>query len=490
VIRVLGIAALALALLGAGSAEALTLDRVGDFEQPTYVTSDPSDANRLLVAERNGRIKLVAGGAVSTFADFSASIACPAECPSQRGLMSIALAPDFALTGRLFVDYASNVDGNVHIDELVSPGPAHTTASFARNLATIAYPATAEHFGAQLQFGKDGFLYASSGDGGGADDPFHNAQNPASLLGKILRLNPAGGAPEVWSLGLRNPFRFSFDRLSGAMIIGDVGQGHREEVDLAPSPAPGVTGGQGANYGWNCREGGIAGPATDPQCATPPAGGYTNPVFEYETYSPDPDLGGSRCSIIGGYVSHAASLPSLEGRYVYSDYCSGVLRSLQLPAGGGGQASGDCSLGLKVTSPVSFGEDASGRLYVVEQAGGVSRLGGQAPAGCSVPVAATALTPTTIRIKAQRRWVERGRRALLTVYVSPCKNRKGERVGLLRNGRASGTKPLSRACTARFTPQIRRGAKFTAFTRQRGEYAAAQSRRLKIKILHRRHHQR
>jgi hypothetical protein len=491
VIRLVGITVIALALLGAASAQALTLEKVGDFDQPTYVTGDPSNGNRIFVLERKGRIKSLENGSVSSFADFGPALSCPDECPDERGAMSIAVAPDFGSSGRLFVDYASNVDGDVHIDEFVSPGPDHTSAAFARNLATIVYPATSLHFGGQLQIGRDGYLYVSTGDGGGDNDPLHNGQDPTSLLGKILRLDTSATAPvtpTIWSLGLRNPFRFSFDRQSGNLTIADVGQGAREELDFAPSPAANAVGGQGANYGWNCREGGIAGPGTDPQCATTPLSSFTAPVFEYTTYTPDPDLGGNRCSIIGGYVVRDPALAGLGGRYVYSDYCAGGLRSLQLPASAGGQASGDCSLGLKVENPVSFGEDAAARIYVVGQNGPVYRLAGPAPAdGCNAPApVAKAAVGTVVGIKALRRRVERGKRALLTVFVSPCKGRKGDSVGLLRNGHRNGAKSLSRACTARFFPQIRRGTRFAAFTYANDEYLAGKSRRLTIKLAHHR----
>ena len=148
---------------------------------------------------------------------------------------------------------------------------------------------------------------------------------------------------------------------------------------MAPSPAPGLTGGGGANYGWNCREGLLPGLGDDPQCATLLPRDFTDPVFDYP-HDADPDLGGSdRCAIIGGYVARDAALGALFGHYLYTDLCSGVLRALALPAGGSGQASGDCSLGLRLNSPVSFGEDAARRLYLVEQGGRVSRLVGPPP---------------------------------------------------------------------------------------------------------------
>jgi hypothetical protein len=502
VIRVAGILATALALLGAGSAQALTLDPVGgDFAQPTYVTSAPGDASRLFVVERAGKVKSVEGGSVTVFADLSLEVGCP--CDGERGLMSIAFDPDFESNGRLYAQYGSQVDGEIHVDELVAPGPGRDSAAFARNLVSIPHPIEDNHYGGQLQFGPDGALYISTGDGGGKNDPLHNAQDPNSELGKILRLDPDAGAgsEQIWSLGLRNPFRFSFDRLSGDMVIGDVGQSASEEVDFAPSPFPGAVGGANANYGWNCREGFLAGPATDPECATPPAAGFTDPVFDYP-HTPDPDLGGKRCSIIGGYVVRDPALGALYGRYLYTDLCSGGLRALQLPALAGGLAREDCSLGLRLNGPVSFGEDSARRLYVVEQGGGVYRLGGLPPAVCPPPRPQPPPPPppsgetrprakaTIVGIKAQRRRVERGQVALLTVFVSPCEGRRGQSVQLLRNGRPSGSRYLSRACTARFLPRIRRGTTFAATIREGRDYEPGASRKLTIRLAHPRQHHR
>jgi Glucose / Sorbosone dehydrogenase len=499
VIRAAGtVVAISLALLATSSAQALTLEPVGGgFDQPTYLTSDPGDAGRLFVAEREGTIQLVEDGVVSEFADLSSKVGCP--CSGERGLMSIALDPGFAANGRLYAFYGSQLDGQIHVDELVSTDPGHDSADIStlKPLLAIPHPGQVSHYGGQLQFGPDGFLYVSTGDGGGANDPLDNAQNPGSQLGKILRLDPdAPGSEEIWSLGLRNPFRFSFDRLSGDMVIGDVGQSEREEIDFAPSPFPGVVGGQGANYGWDCREGFLPGfGPPDPQCATPPAAGFVDPVFDYP-HLPDPDLGGdNRCSITGGYVARDAALGALFGTYVYGDYCSGAIRALRLPASASGTASGDCSLGLKVDSPVSFGEDSAGRLYVVEQGGGVYRFAGLPAANCPAPLpqpgsspiqARSPLAPTFVGIQPQRRRVERGKAALLTVWVSPCKDRRGDSVALRRNGRPFGTRYLSRACTARFTPRIRRGTTFVAFTHEQSGYLPGESRRLKIRLAPRR----
>ncbi|MCW2987356.1 MAG: hypothetical protein JWM24_294 [Solirubrobacterales bacterium] len=488
--RAIGTVAISLALLAAGSAQALTLQPVGKgFAQPTYITSDPGNPGRLFVAEREGTIELVENGATTQFADLRSKVQCGGGCTGERGLMSIALAPDFGTSRRLFVDYANNLDGTIHIDELTAE-PDGRTASVTKlkPRLEIAHSESATHNGGQIQFGPDGNLYISTGDGGGANDQFHHAQDPGSMLGKILRIDPNSGSASIWSSGLRNPFRFSFDSLSGDMVIGDVGQGKREEIDLAPSPFPTVVGGGGANYGWNCREGLIAGPGDDlppGQCATTT---FVDPVFDY-SHDPPPGGGTAPCAIIGGYVVRDQSLGSLYGRYLYGDLCAGELRSLNLA----NPSAGDRFEGIEANRLNSFGEDSCGRIYVVEEGGGVYRLTGPNPAACpetflpAPPPAAKPPAPTFVGIKAQRRRVEPGKAALLTVYVSPCSGRKGKPVELLRNGHRNGSRYLSRACTARFLPRIHQGTTFTAVTREEAGYLAGKSRQLTIRLAHRRH---
>jgi hypothetical protein len=484
---------LATTATGAGAA---SLQRLGSFQEPTYLTSDPGNPSRLFVVERKGRIELVEDGATSLFADLRSKVECPpgAEpCVGERGLLSIAMAPDFDSSGRFYVDYANSVDGRIHVSEMVASGDSAPLASL-REVLTIPHPNQTNHNGGQLQFGPDGFLYVSTGDGGGSDDQEHNAQNLNSLLGKILRIdplasgllpytvpagNPFGGAAApantIWSYGLRNPYRFSFDRLTGAIAIGDVGQNAREEVDYA---ALGQS--AGANYGWNCREGFSAGPFTDPGCAAgESSGAFTPPVFDYPHVDPG-DGGAFGCAIIGGYVARDASLGSLYGRYVYADLCTGTVRSLDLanPAGS------DRTEGLSVAEPVSFGEDSCGRLYVISGEGPIFRLAGANPQTCAAAPTGTARAATHVGIRAQSRRVMRNRRILLSAFVTPCEGRRGEPVKLMRNGRHVATRHLDRACTVHFRPRIAHGATYRATIGENDLSLAGSSRRLKIRIRH------
>lgn len=475
----------AMVLLVPAGAQAASLQPVGGFERPIYVTSDPGNPNRLFVVERTGKIELVENGTISVFADLSSLVSC---CEGESGLFSVALAPDFDASGRLFVDYSGKeAEPSIHVAELIAAGNTAPLTSL-REVMTIPHPGGPVHLGGQLQFGPEGGLFISTGDGDGVqgnDQPFHNAQNLESPLGKILRINPAAspglgytvppdnpfvGVPNafgpIWSLGLRNPFRFSFDRGGAGMLIGDVGQSRREEVDFGAAPALG----RGANYGWNCFEAGLPGEkADDANCEGPPSA-FTPPIFEYNH--------GPGCGIIGGYVVHDASLGTLAGRYLYGDLCTGELRSFELPS----PAASDRSEGLSVPQLDSFGEDSCGRVYAVSEAGVVSRLVGTTASTCT-PVA-TPHAASTIGIKAMRRKVRRHKRATITAFVSPCKGRKGEAVKLFQGRRHIATRHLNLACTVRFRPRIQHAQTFRAEIAEDATYVAAGSRKLHIAIDH------
>lgn len=483
-------AILTLSVMG-GTAHALTLQQVGGgFEEPIYVTSDPGNPERLFVVERQGTVVLVQNGEVKPFADIRSVVCCKVggEFEGERGLLSIALSPDFDSSGRLFLYYTGKEEpGEIHVGELVASG--NSAPGVPRNvIPPIAHPGHNNHDGGQLQFGPEGALFFATGDGGGENDEEHNAQDPTKELGKLLRLPSPGPLkkPEIWSEGLRNPFRFSFDRSTGDLWIGDVGQNEREEVDFAA--APGL--GQGANYGWNCMEGTEPGPATDPQCATPPLGGYVPPVFQY----PHDDPGGGKafgCAIIGGYVARGPGLGALLGRYVYGDLCQGQIRSFSpaLPY------ATDRSEGLHVDNLNSFGEDSCGRLYAVSGNGPVYRLIGPEAASCptATPIYTTpqkAQAPSYIAIRAVSRKVRRHRRGLISAWVTPCNGHRGDAVTLWRGRRNVGTRYLDRACSVRFRPRIDRRSSFRATVRANADYLPAISRKLTIKPVRKHRHHR
>jgi hypothetical protein len=352
-------------IAGAPAHAAPQLVKVGDFAQPVYATGD---ASRVFVVERAGRVQLVRDGAVSTFLDLTPIVESGYQ---ERGLLSIALAP-----GRVYVYLTataaaatSGTAGEIQVREYPVTADVADAAA-GRLLLAIRHDEAVNHNGGQLQFGPDGKLWLGTGDGGGGNDQFGHAHDPASLLGKLIRLDPAAPAPEIVSVGLRNPWRFSFDRATGRLVIGDVGQNAYEEIDA----------GLAADYGWPCREGAHAGPRSG--CA----GSFAEPVVEQPH-------GAGWCSITGGYVVRDPGLPTLLGRYLYGDYCKGELRSTDL-------AGGDAATGLSVPSLSSFGEDACGRLFAVSLDGPVFRIVDGAPSPCTAapsPPAGVAPPPADTR---------------------------------------------------------------------------------------------
>ncbi len=340
------------------------------LSRPVFATAAPGDAARLFVVEQTGRIRIVEGDALlpDPFLDINARISCCGE----RGLLSLAFDPAYAQNGRFYV-YYTDVAGDTRVSRF-SVGGNPNTADPGSEALIIAVPQPySNHNGGLIAFGPDGHLYVGLGDGGNANDPDGNGQDLGTLLGSILRIavggsggytvpadNPFVGSPaarsEIWAYGLRNPWRFSFDRQTGDRYIGDVGQGRIEEIDVEPSTSAG-----GVNYGWNTMEGSECFGA--PTCDRT---GLTLPVFEYDH--------GSGCSVTGGYVYRGAALPALRGIYFYSDYCSGWIRSFRYQNGQATEPTdwtGVLNPGANVTS---FGEDAAGELYVTTLGGRLYRL--------------------------------------------------------------------------------------------------------------------
>jgi hypothetical protein len=499
--------------LGCGSAGAASLRPIGNFDQPVYVTSSPTNPERLLVVEREGRIVEAGPAGTRPLLDLSELVSC---CEVERGMLSIAPAPDFESSGRIYVTYtgtpqAGGAEGDVHLDSF-RPNPAGG-APIREPVLSVGHAQEANHNGGQLQFGPDGHLYMSLGDGGGTGDPFENGQGTEELLGKILRIDPhpgqapaysipagnpfagAAGRDEIWAYGLRNPWRFSFDRATGDMVIADVGQSAREEIDVATSPAAGIVGGAGTNYGWNCREGTIAYSNPAPACST--ASGFTEPVFDYP--HADPGNGGPfGCSIIGGYVVRDPSVADLYGRYLYTDFCSEEIRSLVLPRSGG-PASDDRTEGLAVEKPTSFGEDSCGRTYVASDNGPVYRLEGPVPADC--PTLANSDTPTTPMtsptpptasgpsdsrqsqgrlLLSAKRLRPGGSRFRVKVRLDPCRDDGGLPVQLSRNGKSFASKRLDRRCRGRFWLTVAKPTPIRAFVRIGDEGERIGSEQLKL----------
>ena len=340
------------------TASAITnLTPIGTYSQPIYVTSDPDDPDRVFVVEQAGTVKLTTSSGTSTFLDLTDRVL---SANLEQGLLSIAFAPDFADSGLLYAFYTGTDSGHLYIDEFTAEGDSVDPDS-RRHILSVNHSNFDNHNGGQLQFGPDGYLYISVGDGGGGRDPLEAGQDLILHLGKLLRIDPRpgvdgrpytvppdnpfaaeqdpppGAREEIWAYGLRNPWRFSFDRLTGDLLIGDVGQNQWEEIDYAPRAEGG---GRGANYGWDCREG-----MHDFELTGCKGGLFTDPVLEYEH-------GGGYCSITGGYVVRDPHLVDLYGRYVYADWCVGQVRSVipDLPL-----AAGDRPESIGVLNPVSFG---------------------------------------------------------------------------------------------------------------------------------------
>jgi glucose/arabinose dehydrogenase len=356
----------------ATAASGVKLVNVGKFKMPLYVTAPPKDLRRVMVVQQGGRIIVVRDGkALSTpFLDVSSRVTAGGE----QGLLGLAFAPNYAKSG-LFYVYFTRRDGKQEVAELRRATSDRANAGSIRSVLVMDDPED-NHNGGQLNFGPDGLLYIGTGDGGGGGDQhgtIGNAQNLGSLLGKILRIDPrraaskaytvpssnpfvgrAGARPEVYSYGLRNPWRFSFDRVGGDLIIGDGGEATVEEVDFTS-----IAEASGGNFGWRVREG-----------DRPFSGGTLSGAIEPVIVRTHDE---GWCSVTGGYVVRDPALPSLLGKYLYGDFCEGIIYGARLSSSG---AAGNARVsGLpQIAALSSFGEDARGRIYVVSLGGAVGRI--------------------------------------------------------------------------------------------------------------------
>lgn len=395
-------AALASALLFVSPAAAATVTLrpfLSGLSSPVLVTNAGDTSRRVFIVERAGVIKVLQPGA--TTPTVFLNIASRLVSGGEQGLLGLAFHPQYAANGRFFVYYTRTGDGALKIAEYAVSANPDVAATTETTILVVPHPGATNHNGGMLAFGTDGYLYAGTGDGGGGNDPSNNAQNLNVLLGKILRLDidpPAGsgvpylspasnpffgaipGRDEIYAYGLRNPWRFSFDRATGAAWVGDVGQGAREEVD-----SPLVVGG---NYGWRVYEGfGCTG--LDPSLCVP--ANYVMPVFQY-------DHSGGRCSLTGGYVYRGSALTLPSGTYVYADYCSGEIFTWD-----GVTQSVLVDTAMNISS---FGEDEDGELYVVDLNGTINQLTRLAPCAYSLSVHDQAMPDT-------------GGTATVTVNTSP-----------------------------------------------------------------------
>jgi glucose/arabinose dehydrogenase len=338
------------AVAGAGTErQQLSIVRVARaFDAPVYVAATPSEPARLYIVEQPGRIFVLEKGKRRLFMDIRGRVGSEG---SEQGLLSMAFHPGYAKNRRFYVNYTDN-DGHTRVVEFRSNGRT-ARLSTARQLLFVSQPYS-NHNGGQVQFGPDGKLYVGMGDGGAGGDPHNNGQNPRARLAKLLRTNPLSVDWEIAGYGLRNPWRFSFDRKTAELYIGDVGQNAREEIDYGPRGAP------PANYGWARYEGSRT---FEGDVALDPPSPLVFPIFEYGH--------GEGCSVTGGYVYRGSAVPAAVGRYFFGDYCSGTVWSLRVVAG---EAVGVRREPFEVSGLSSFGEGARGELYLVSHEGDIYRL--------------------------------------------------------------------------------------------------------------------
>ena len=344
---------------------------VSGLSFPLYLTAPAGDLARLFVVEKTGGIRIVKNGVLlpDPFLDLSAQV----SSGSEQGLLGLTFAPDYATSG-MFVVHYTDVAGNTALSRFqVSADPDRADPASEQVVLTASQPYP-NHNGGQVTFGPDGFLYLGLGDGGSGGDPENRGQGLSDLLGSILRIDVRAGdpytvpadnpftaqpnaRPEVWSYGLRNPWRFSFDRSNGDLYIADVGQSQFEEIDVSPAAAGG---GKGVNYGWSIMEGAHC--FREAECDQT---GLTLPVLEYNH--------NQGCSVTGGYVYRGSLIPQVQGHYFYSDFCQRWVRSFLYADGVVTEETSWPAL-IAGGTIVSFGEDAAGELYILEAEGRMSRI--------------------------------------------------------------------------------------------------------------------
>jgi glucose/arabinose dehydrogenase len=359
---------------------AVTLEPVAsDLERPVYLTHAGDGSGRLFIVEKDGRIRIWQNGELlrTPFLDITERVE---DGGNEQGLLSVAFHPQYETNGRFFVCYTAEGDDDpVTVAEYTASPPSSNAASTTeRPILRIPHPQFSNHNGGQLQFGPDGFLYLGTGDGGGGGDPFENGQDVDELAAKILRIDVDNGNPysspgdnpyagqtrgrdEIYAIGFRNPWRFSFDRETGELWVADVGQNQWEEIDIVE---------RGGNYGWDVMEG--------THCFEPSSGCETSgldlPIYEYNH--------GEGCSITGGYVYRGTQSPALVGTYIFADYCNSFIWGLRNGERINLLDRDDLRLGI-----TSFGEDEAGELYVLHERGTVQRIVGPSGGGDEITVA-------------------------------------------------------------------------------------------------------
>lgn len=349
---------------------------------PVFMTAAPNDNVRLFIVEKGGLIRIFNKNNSSLNQDPFLNLRGLISTIGERGLLGLAFDPGYLTNGQFYVFYTTNQNGTNQNGDLVIARYVRATSDVANPASAVILPPTIQrnpnlsnHNGGMLAFGPDGCLYAGVGDGGGSGDPNDNGQSVNSRLGKLLRINPAtggpcitgfppnpfvsGAAPEVWGVGLRNPWRFSFDRITHDLYIGDVGEGAREELNVSLAP----NAGRALNYGWRLMEGFLC---FNPSSNCNP-GNLTLPVLDY----PHDD---GACAVTGGYVYRGSAMPALQGTYFYGDFCAGFVRSFRHQDGQATERTEWPLLSPPGGSITSFGEDNDGELYLMTQGGGLFKF--------------------------------------------------------------------------------------------------------------------